>query len=385
MLTSNAHTHMFGFKTYPINIPGPKARAAFHAAKKALAQTDSRQSSVKCITTRMLHKINVEMAQKESNSVFCVAFSNDADYLAVATANGFAQVYDHHGRFCWKIDSVDKNRWPATVCVWRPVSSAISTPDILVTGSVSGDISWWHVHSQREIYKMTEIDNQIYTLSYSPDGTRLATAGKDFTVRIYDEETKALKRAFETGVLRHTGHSSRVFASKWKVDDPNILLTGGWDNSVMIWDMRLKEVARSFYGPHIAGEALDIQNETILTGSWRTVDPIETWDFGSGKRLTSISDTSMIYTAKYLPDREGFCVAGGTGLNELRVYNLYDRMHKSAAITINDGERAGIYTCDVSDEKRPRIAVGGHSKKIQICQMGEYMSTEMATNTDPEW
>jgi len=38
----------------------------------------------------------------------------------------------------------------------------------------------------------------------------------------------------------------------------------------------MKEAARSFYGPHIAGEALDIQNETVLTGSWRAVDPIET-------------------------------------------------------------------------------------------------------------
>jgi len=84
----------------------------------------------------------------------------------------------------------------------------------------------------------------------------------------------------------------------------------------------LKSVARSFFGPHIAGAALDIQNEVVLTGSWRTTDPIETYDFGTGKRITSISDTSMIYTAKFLPDREGFCVAGGTGVNELRVYNL---------------------------------------------------------------
>merc|ERR550534_157894 len=332
----------------------------------------------------MLHSINVDMEQNDDNSVFCVAFSPDGEYLAAATANGFAKIYDHNGRFCWKIDSGGKHSWPATVCVWRPTSPALPTPSVLVTGSVSGDISWWHVPSQREIYKMTEIDNQIYTLSYCPDATRLATAGKDFTVRIYDEETKALKHAFEGGVLRHSGHSSRVFASKWKPDDPNVLLTGGWDNSVMIWDMRSKDVARSFYGPHIAGQALDIQNETILTGSWRTVNPVETWDFGSGKRLTTLSDTSMIYTAQYLPDREGFCVAGGTGLNEMRVYNLYNPMHKSAPITINDGERRGIYTSDVSDEKRLRIAVGGHSKKIQVCELGECMSTEMATNTEPQ-
>jgi len=74
---------------------------------------------------------------------------------------------------------------------------------------------------------MREEDNEIYTLSYRSDGARLASAGKDFKVRIYDEETKLLERVLETGVLRHYGHSNRVFASKWKADDPNILLTGG--------------------------------------------------------------------------------------------------------------------------------------------------------------
>jgi len=132
------------------------------------------------------------------------------------------------------------------------------------------------VPSQREIFHLTEEDNQIYTLSYRPDGTQLATAGKDFAVRIYDEETKALARKFETGVFHHSGHTNRVFASRWKSDDNNVLLTGGWDNSVLIWDMRAKAAARSFFGPHIAGEALDIQDEVILTGSWRAKDPLET-------------------------------------------------------------------------------------------------------------
>jgi len=83
------------------------------------------------------------------------------------------------------------------------------------------------VPSQREICKIREQDHEIYTLSYCSDGTRLASAGKDFKVRIYDEETKVLENIFETSVLRHSGHSNRVFASKWKTDDPNILLTGG--------------------------------------------------------------------------------------------------------------------------------------------------------------
>jgi len=94
--------------------------------------------------------------------------------------------------------------------------------------------------------------------------------------------------------------------------------------------------------------------------------------------LSYISDTSMIYTAKFLLDREGFCVAGGSGRNELRIYNLSDPMQKSDPITIDDGDQAGIYSCDISDEDRPRVAVSGGSTQIRVCQIREGMSKKAA-------
>jgi WD40 repeat protein len=34
------------------------------------------------------------------------------------------------------------------------------------------------------------------------------------------------------------GHNSRVYSCKYDKDDPNIMLTGGWDYRVLIWDLR---------------------------------------------------------------------------------------------------------------------------------------------------
>jgi len=71
-------------------------------------------------------------------------------------------------------------------------------------------------------------------------------------------------------------------------------------------------------------------------------------------------------------------------LNELRIYNLYDPLQRSAAITVKDGERVGVYTSDVSNEERPRIAVGGCSNKIRVCVLDECTSKKMSTKTDCE-
>ena len=56
----------------------------------------------------------------------------------------------------------------------------------------------------------------------------------------------------------------------------HILISGGWDDTIQIWDTRIGLSVRGIFGPHLAGDAVDIndQNE-ILTGSWRPEDPLE--------------------------------------------------------------------------------------------------------------
>lgn len=52
---------------------------------------------------------------------------------------------------------------------------------------------------------------------------------------------------------------------------------------------------RKIFGPHICGDALDIQSQSssttsrqILTGSWRKDKTLQIWDYGSGKLLKDI-------------------------------------------------------------------------------------------------
>jgi len=98
----------------------------------------------------------------------------------------------------------------------------------------------------------------------------LAVAGRDCHVRVYDETTKSLALDMkEKGEL--PGHSNRVFAVRFNPIDTNMLVSGGWDNTVQIYDIREKGPVHSIYGPHICGDALDFRNDgyTLLAGSYR--------------------------------------------------------------------------------------------------------------------
>ncbi len=86
-----------------------------------------------------------------------------------------------------------------------------------------------------------------------------------------------------------SGHSNRIFSVKFKADDPNLVLSGGWDNTVQIWDLRTGHSVRSIYGPHICGDALDVNAQGhILTGSWRPERALQVWDLGSGRPMRDI-------------------------------------------------------------------------------------------------
>jgi len=87
---------------------------------------------------------------------------------------------------------------------------------------------------------------------------------------VYDEATKDEIVAMEggTGYSTHStpGHSNRIFSVKFHPSENDIIISGGWDNTVQVWDVRVGYAVRSFYGPHICGDALDIEGSTILTG-----------------------------------------------------------------------------------------------------------------------
>jgi COMPASS component SWD3 len=73
---------------------------------------------------------------------------------------------------------------PITALRWRP-NKHIATKQIVVTVNADGSIIHWHADKGKILHKMYEPDNGIMCMDYNLDGSRLATAGKDFHVNKY--------------------------------------------------------------------------------------------------------------------------------------------------------------------------------------------------------
>ena len=67
------------------------------------------------------------------------------------------------------------------------------------------------------------------------------------------------------------GHKNRIHAIRSHPEMETIFLSGGWDETIHYWDERATHSQKHFAGPHLCGDALDINadDSVIITGSWR--------------------------------------------------------------------------------------------------------------------
>ncbi|CAM9570081.1 unnamed protein product [Sphacelaria rigidula] len=139
--------------------------------------------------------------------------------------------------------------------------------------------------SERPSSYQSPIGVEVLCCAYAANGDNFAVGASDGIVRIYtDDGNKALMAELKPGLGRGSGHSSRVFSVKFHPQNSNILVSGGWDNCVHVWDVARRETTQTLFGPHVCGDAVGVVNRTILTGSWRDEAQLETWNMDTGKR-----------------------------------------------------------------------------------------------------
>lgn len=219
-----------------------------------------------------------------------------------------------------------------SVIKFKPHNDSGEHENLLLAGDDGGNITKYDVVDGMVVEKIEwkgEAENKIYAIDYNTNGRQFATAGYDTMVRVYDDITMKCVQELDPFKSGHSGHSNRVFSVKFNKEDPNILISGGWDNNIIIHDVREKGPVNAIIGAHICGESLDFSGNKILSGSNRTTKQLQLWDLETTKLIQDVDwngsgmfkdgDSCKVFCSKFMSHTDTgkeYILAGGSSANE---------------------------------------------------------------------
>eukprot|EP00002_Diphylleia_rotans_P028207 TRINITY_DN568_c0_g1_i1.p1 TRINITY_DN568_c0_g1~~TRINITY_DN568_c0_g1_i1.p1 ORF type:complete len:350 (+),score=59.43 TRINITY_DN568_c0_g1_i1:100-1149(+) len=320
---------------------------------------------------RLIPKSIMGDPNESVSEIFSIKYSPDGQYIAAACGDAVIRVYNTStGRLAYSLTPTGKfSRLPVTNLRFRPANLSQKTKNILLASYAEGIVRHWHVTSSKCLHTISEPDNNIYAIDYTSDALKFCSAGKDFKLRLYDESTKQLVSTLTGGQNDTTvGHANRVFSLKFHPKNENLIISGGWDDTIQVWDVRIDQAVRSIFGPHICGDSVDAVGNEILSGSWRPDHQLQLWDFGTGKLIRDIpwakstDEPCLLYAAQFSHGNDGELIAAaGSGSNEARIFDKKTATHLGTVTGIPKGS----YSLDF-DPSNKHLAVAGADALIRV-------------------
>ena len=152
----------------------------------------------------------------------------------------------------------------------------------------------------------------VWSVAWSPDGLRLATASSDQSARIWDAQTGA-------ALLTLAGHQGGVSAVAWSPSGGR-LATAGFDQTVCVWEAYTGQLLLRLRGHEYAvlGLAWSPDGSRLATSS--DDNTVKLWDVSAGLELLTLrGPQAAVWSVAWSPD--GHRVAGAGRDQTVRLWN----------------------------------------------------------------
>jgi len=168
------------------------------------------------------------------------------------------------------------------------------------------------------------------------------------------------------------GHTGPIFALAWKPEDPNMLLSGGWDKSIQIWNVRLGRAVGAMIGPYLCGEGLGVSGSLVITGSWRDDSPLQLWDLTTRSLSTNLPWVQPHYGACFVYSAG---IAYPSSIASISHHNNNSNSNSNATATSGGGAsserdgKGGGGNANGSTKSKRIIVYGGGSGTLPVVRL----------------
>lgn len=185
--------------------------------------------------------------------------------LAASDSNGIIRIYSSPSFDILKVLSHrTASLMPITSMSWYPDSKNESMKDTLLANTSDGWLMLWQTTIGILLQSAQLPEKQATVCEFSPQGDVFAVSCRDFSIAIYNAASFEMEYTLDFAVGNVLGHSNKIFALKWL--DSTTLISGGWDETVLVWNLSSRSVSNYFYGLHICGQSIDLRENMLLVG-----------------------------------------------------------------------------------------------------------------------
>ena len=225
--------------------------------------------------------------------------------VAVALASGRIRLFDAETGHI--VGHLDGHTSGVNSVGWSPDSTRI------VSAGDDETVRVWDVGTGRELARLDGHTNGVNSVGWSPDSTRIVSAGNDKTVRVWDVGTGR-------ELARLDGHTNRVNSVGWSPDSTRIVSAGA-DETVRVWDVGTgRELARldgHTDGVNSVGWSPD-STRIVSAGDDETVRVwgLQTSRFRpsvTGRLESSFMQSGPVHAVSWSPDCRHLVVGGASG------------------------------------------------------------------------
>lgn len=236
---------------------------------------------------------------------------------------------------------------PATTAAAPATTAPATTPPTTVANTPTPapfgtNLATFNAHS-----------NIVLNMAFSPDGTTLATASEDGTVKLWNVQDQREKASLK-------GHSGPVRALAYSPDG-KLLVTGSADKSARVWDANSgqEKFVLNGHTSIVTSVAFAPDGKSIATGSDDRT--IRLWNAETGKSsgATLVGHKDNVVAVAYAPD--GKTLASGARDSSIKLWDLGTSKEKQQL----DGHNGSIWSVAFSHDGKT-LASGSLDKTTRL-------------------